>query len=174
MDGRESLLPSPSHPPVSGQCLPMAIPNQQPETKGACWCCPEGSASEQRAEWRRAERRCHSFAYSTGTYWELLDRLIIWPKCECESHSVMSDSLQPHDIPWHSPGQNPGVGSHSLPQGIFPTWGPNPGLPHCRQILYQLSHQGSPRILERVAYPFSSGSSQPRNQIWVSNVAVYQ
>ena len=48
-------------------------------------------------------------------------------------------------------------------RGIFPTQGSNPGLPHCRQILYQLSHQGSPRILEWVAYPFSSGSLQTRN-----------
>jgi len=47
----------------------------------------------------------------------------------------------------------------SLLQGIFPTQGSNPGLPHCRQILYQMSHKGSPRILEWVAYPFSSGSS---------------
>ena len=46
--------------------------------------------------------------------------------------------------PWNSPGQNTGVGSHSLLQGIFPTQGSNPGLPHCRQILYQLSHKGSP------------------------------
>ena len=46
---------------------------------------------------------------------------------------------------------------------IFPTQGSNPGLLHCRRILYQLSHQGSPRILEWAAYPFSSGSSQPRN-----------
>ena len=45
--------------------------------------------------------------------------------------------------PWNSPGQNPGVGSLSLLQGIFPTQGLNPGLPHCRRILYQLSHQGS-------------------------------
>ena len=41
--------------------------------------------------------------------------------------------------------------------------GSNPGLLHCRQILYQLSHKESPRILEWVAYPFSSGSSQARN-----------
>ena len=61
------------------------------------------------------------------------------------------------------PLQNIGVGSLSLLQGIFPTQGSNPGLPHCRQILYQLSHKRSPRVLERVAYPFSSGSSQPRN-----------
>ena len=65
--------------------------------------------------------------------------------------------------PWNSPGQNTGVGSLSLLQGIFPTQGSNPGLPHCRQILYQLSHQGSPRILEWVACPISRGSSWPRN-----------
>ena len=89
-----------------------------------------------------------------------------WSKC-C---SVMSDSLQPHELysPKNSPGQNTGVGNLSLIQGIFPTQQSNPGLPHCRRILYQLSHQGSPRILERVAYPFSSGSSQPRNQTKVS------
>ena len=62
-----------------------------------------------------------------------------------ESHSIMSDSLPPHELysPWNSPGQNAGVGSHSLLQGIFPTQGLNPGLPHCKGILYQLSHQGS-------------------------------
>ena len=60
------------------------------------------------------------------------------------------------DCPWNSPGQSTGVGSLSLLQGIFQTQGSNPGLPHCRQILYQLSHKGSPRILEWVAYTFSS------------------
>ena len=71
----------------------------------------------------------------------------------------MSDSLQPHGLysPWNTPGQNTGVSSLSLLQEIFPTQGSNPGPPHCRQILYQLSHKGSPRILEWVAYPFSSG-----------------
>ena len=74
-------------------------------------------------------------------------------ECESESHSVVSDSLQPHGLysPWSSPGQNTGVGSLSLLQGIFPTQGLNPGLPHCRQILYQLNHKGSPRILEWVS-----------------------
>ena len=80
---------------------------------------------------------------------------------ESESHSVMSNSLQPHGLysPWNSLGQNTGVGSHSLLQGIFPTQGSNPGFPHYRQILYQLRHKESPRILEWVAYPFCSGSS---------------
>ena len=50
--------------------------------------------------------------------------------------------------PWNSPGQNSGVGSLSLLQGIFPTLQRlNSGLPHCRQILYHLSHQRSPRTL---------------------------
>ena len=55
--------------------------------------------------------------------------------------------------------ENTAVGSLSLLQGIFPTQGSNLGLPHCRQILYQLSHQGSPRTLEWGACPFSSGPS---------------
>ena len=70
-----------------------------------------------------------------------------------------------------SPGKNIGVGSHALLQCIFLTQGSKPGLPHCRQILYHLSHQGSPRILEWVAYPFFRGSSWPRNRIGVSCIA---
>ena len=48
--------------------------------------------------------------------------------------------------PWNSPGQNTGVSSHSPLQGIFPIQWSNPCLPPCRWILYQLSHQGSPRL----------------------------
>ena len=82
----------------------------------------------------------------------------------------MSDSLWPHELysPWNSPGQNTGVSSLSLLQGIFPT---QPGLLHCRQILYQLNHKGNPRILEWVTYPFSSRSSWPRNWTGVSCIA---
>ena len=67
---------------------------------------------------------------------------------ESESHSVVSDSLQPPGLysPWNSPGQNTGVGSLSLLQEIFPIQGLNPGLPHYRRILNQLSHKGSPYI----------------------------
>ena len=74
----------------------------------------------------------------------------------------------PMDCPWDSLGQNTEVGSLSLLQGIIPTQGLNPGLLHCRQILYQLSHKGNPRILEWVAYPFSRGSSWLRNWTGVS------
>ena len=123
----------------------------------------------------------------------------------------------PRNSPWNSVGQNTRVGSLSLLQGVFPIQGSNPVLPHCRQIFYQLSHQGSTVadffffffsfsllilschsdiwfhlnlvkvkvtpscptvccpvdyavheilqawILELVAFPFSRGSSQPRD-----------
>ena len=69
----------------------------------------------------------------------------------CDPHGLYS--------PWNSPGQNTGLDSFSPLQGIFPTQGSNPGLLYCMQILYQLSHKGSPRILEWVAYSFSSRSS---------------
>ena len=75
-------------------------------------------------------------------------RFTIWATKEAhESCSIVSDSLRPHGLysPWNSPGQKTGVGSLSLLQGIFPTQGSNPGLPHCTWILYQLSHKGSPK-----------------------------
>ena len=96
-----------------------------------------------------------------------------WVPHESESHSVVSDSLRPHGLysPWNSPGQNTGVGTLSLLQGIFPIQGLNPGLPHCGQILYQLRHQGRLRILEWVAYLFSRGTSWSRNRTRVSGIA---
>ena len=73
--------------------------------------------------------------------------------------------------PWRFCRQVYGSGLPCPPEGIFPTQGSNPGLLHCRQILYQLRHQGSPRILEWVAYPFCKGSSWPRNWTRVSCIA---
>ena len=69
--------------------------------------------------------------------------LITESNSESKSHSVLSNSLQPHErySPWNSPGQNTGVGNCSLLQENIPTQGSNPGLPHCRCILYQLSHK---------------------------------
>ena len=58
-----------------------------------------------------------------------------------------------------SPNKNTGVGCYAPFQRIIPTQGWNPGLPHCRWILYCLNHQGSPRLLEWVAYPFFRGIS---------------
>ena len=81
-----------------------------------------------------------------------------------QSCLTLSDPVacSPPDSPVHgdSPGKNTGVGCYVFfLQGIFPTRGLNPGLLHCGQILYQLSHKGNPRILEWVAIPFSRGSS---------------
>ena len=114
-----------------------------------------------------ASRTAHTPAVTTGN---ACRRCQIHPhnfESEDESLSVMADSLRPHGLlqatefsrPWNSPGQNTEVDTLSLLQGIFPTQGSNSGLPHCRRILYQRNHKGSPRILEWVAYPFSSKSS---------------
>ena len=80
-------------------------------------------------------------------------------------------SLPGSSVHGDSPGKNTAVDCHALLQGIFPTQRSKPGLPHCRQILYHLGHKRSPRILEWVAYPFSSGSSWPRNRTRVSCIA---
>ena len=107
-------------------------------------------------------------SFTTSTTWELQDE-VKWS----ESRSVLSDSLWPHGLhrPRNSPGQNTRKGSLSLLQGIFSIQESNPGLPHCRWILNQLSHKGSPSILEWVVYPFSRGSSWPRNWTQVSCIA---
>ena len=92
---------------------------------------------------------------------------------ESTSRSVVSDSLGPHGLysPWNSPGQYTGVGSLSLLQGIFQTQGSNPGFLYCWRFLYQLSHKGSPTILEWVAYPLSSRCSRLRRLTRVSCIA---
>ena len=78
--------------------------------------------------------------------------------CSVLSHSAVSNSLPLHglcsppacSVHEDSPGKNTEVGCHVLLQGIFLTQEWNPGLPHYRQILYHLSHKGSPRILVKV------------------------
>ena len=99
---------------------------------------------------------------------ELFSLIYLW---KWKSLSRIWLFVTPMDCPWNSLGQNTGVGSLSCLQGIFPTQGSNPGLLLCKWILYQLSHKGSPRILQRVAYPFSRGSSRPRNRTRVSCIA---
>ena len=81
--------------------------------------------------------------------WEVKRALgSIETESESESRSAVSDSSWPHGLYslWNSPDQDTGVGSLSFLQGIFPTQGLNPGLPHCGQTLHQLSHKGSLRI----------------------------
>ena len=91
-----------------------------------------------------------------------------WNSLSCVQLFVTPWTIQ---STFNSPGQNARVSSLSLLQGIFPTQGSNPGLLHCRQILCKLSHKGRPRILEWVAFPFSRGSSLPRNWTRFSCIA---
>ena len=96
----------------------------------------------RRSSWSRDRTWVSHLVGKHFTVWATIK--VYSPKSESESHSVVSDSLWPHWLysPWNSLGQNTGVGSLSLLQGIFPTQESNPGLPHCRWILYQLSHKG--------------------------------
>ena len=93
---------------------------------------------------------------------------------ESESHSITSDSLRPHGLhsPWNSPDQNTGLDSLSLFQWIFPTQGLNPGLPHCRQILYQLSHKGSPfTCYHNVTHQAPLSMEFSRQEYWSGSVS---
>ena len=75
---------------------------------------------------------------------------------------VVCDSLTSHGL--QLPGKSTGVGCHFLLQRIFPTQGSNPGLPHCRQMLYPLSRQGSPNVC--VSYCFQFYSEYAAHQCW--------
>ena len=109
--------------------------------------CSDFGAQEYKA--------CHGFHFSP--FYLPWNDGTMQIESENESYSVMSDSLWPHGLysPWNFPGQTTEVGNRSLLLGIAPTQGFNPCLLNCRWVLYQLSHQGSPRILQWVAYPFS-------------------
>ena len=85
---------------------------------------------------------------------------------ESEGHSVVSDSLRPMDYTVHGIFQARILGPFPSPRDL-----PNPGIEPSRQILYQLSHKGSPRIMRWVAYSFSSRSSQLWNRTRVSCIA---
>ena len=104
------------------------------------------------------EPTCHLGCYTKWNKWKSLSHVQLF---------ATPRTIQSMDFS----GQNTGVDSLSLLQGILPSQGSNLGLPLCRRILYQLSHKGSPRILKCVAYLFSSGSSQPRNWTRVSCTA---
>ena len=123
-----------------GHSLPSVWGWRQSQQKGWPWVAPafcllanwvvERKSMCRKQPFRRPSVVSNDFA----TY---VQRLFV---------TLRRNSLQPHGLysPQNSSGQNTGVGSLSLLQGIFPTQGLNPGLPHCRRILYQLSHQGSP------------------------------
>ena len=122
----------------------------------------------------------HLTVIKTDTHWQFFFFMIIWYhrnvviREKCCQRIRMADGKNLFFFFGEeviTKGQNTGVGSCSLLQVVFPTQGSNLGLPHCRHILFQLSHKGSPRILKWVVYPFSSGSSQPRSRTRVCCIA---
>ena len=132
--------------------------------------CPV--VSDSATSWTVAARLLCPWGFSRQEYWSALP----CPPPGDLSNSGLeprSPALQADSLLSETPEKlmNTGMGSLSLLQGIFSIQGLNPGLWHCRKILYQLSHQGSPRILEWVAYSFSRGSLLPRNWTGVSCIA---
>ena len=118
--------------------------------------------------------------------WILLRELINHKKKQGWSENLLNriskwksfSHVQLFATPWtewltfiYSLGQNTGVGSLSLHPGNLPNPAIRPSLQHCRRVLHQLSHKGSPRILEWEAYPSSSGSSWSSNWTGVSCTA---
>ena len=111
-----------------------------------------------------------SFAFAVccmSTWWMCTGIFVYLSKIK---QAVVSNSLRPHGLysPWNSPGKNTGVGSHSLLQEIFPTQGSNPGLSHCRWILYQLSLQGSPNKQPSKWELTSVNLGRPRELWWAT------
>ena len=136
--------------PLQCSCL------ENPRDGGAWWAAVDGVAqSRTRLKRLSSSSSCLLHVqFLCTTVLSSMDINSLWSvkESESESCSVMSNSLQPCGLysPWNSPGQNTGMGSLSLLQGIIPTQGLNPSLPHCRQILHQLSHQGSPFMVKYV------------------------
>ena len=109
------------------------------ESGGSGGTTPRSKQVGLRANQEKAPNRLQLLLLCSPSIWAVL------------SHSIVSDSLRlrEYSLPGFSvlrdsPGENTGVRCHALLQGLFPTQGLNPGLPHCRWILYCLSHQGSP------------------------------
>ena len=114
--------------PLQYSCL------ENPMDKGAWWATVHSVSKSQTRLNRLSMHAQHCISFQVVQH-----KLSV-------SHSVVSDTLPPHGLnparllcPWNFPGKNTGVGCHALLYGIFPTQGLNPGLLHCRQILYRLS-----------------------------------
>ena len=156
--GDPGLIPGSGRSPGGGHDNPLQYSClENPMNRGTWWATVHGVSKG--SDTTKVTKRTHTHAHThTHTRKQknsdehfgqpniFFFRLFSLMWSESESCSVMSESLRSQGLysPWNSLGQNTGVGSLSLLQGIFPTQGSNPGLPHCRQILYQLSHQRSP------------------------------
>ena len=125
--------------PKTNKIIEILQAAQCSQKKKEIWVSTWGRISQLTGKWREVWKILAIYKGPVGRLKIILS----------ESRLVASDSLRPHRLyrSWHSPGQNTGVSSLSLLQGIFPRQGSNPGLLHWRWILYQLSHKGRRRIL---------------------------
>ena len=117
---------------------------ENPMDRGAWWAIAHGVEKSQTrlSDWTELNCRGEKTRANKDTVLSL-----VAPSCPT-LHDPMDCSPPGSFVHEDSPGKNTGVGCHALLQEIFLTQGSNSGLPHCRQILYHLSHQGSPRITE--------------------------
>ena len=154
--------------PLVAHQAPLSMGFSRQEFWGG-WLCPppldlSGPGIEPRSPTSPAFA-CGFF--TTSTTWEAMLVMLFCAESVAQSCLTLCDPMdcspQVSSVHGDPPGKNTGVGCHALLQGIFRTQGLNPGLPHWRCILCLLSNQGSSRILEWVAYPFSRGSSQPKH-----------
>ena len=132
--------------PLQYSCL------ENPMGRGAGWATVHGVSKS----WTRLSDFTFTFKFRRGGPYSFSSSLkepfpLLWEHQNSQLALSNGNSLRPHGLqpvrlfcPWDSPGKNTGVGCHALLQGILPTQGSNWGLLHCRQILYCLSHQGSP------------------------------
>ena len=135
--------------------------NEQTLAEGREWCCAE--AIWYGRSYTPGESGCsHPASHETLLvwYWKFHgpqnSPVLSLVTQSCPTLCNLKDYSPPgSSVHGNSPGKSTGMGCQALLQGIFSTHGSNPGLPPFRQILYHLNHQGSPRILEWVAYSFS-------------------
>ena len=126
------------------------------------WTVPASGSNTCEAKWGQQNMLCQrsegSGSFVSGKEIEFHQRQGYCPDIFLQSFiSVACTKLL---RPWDFQGKSTGVGCHFLLQGIFPTQGSNPGLSHCRQTLYRLSHQGSPRLY--LSPTNSEGTAQRR------------
>ena len=140
---------------LGGQVLPLRSSQSLGQQKTQC----NTHVHSLRADWNTVGtmRQADMTGFSTGGQSHSTGRIT-------QSHLT----LWPHGLcsPWNSPGQNTGVGNHSLLWGIFPTQGLNPGPLHCRQILYQLNPKGSLRCLADAWISHFSLGVEERPHFW--------
>ena len=116
-----------------------SIPGQETRCHIPQWKIPHAATKTRHSRIKKKKKgrsrwRFNSLHFSNS----------VWSEVRVSQSCPTLWDLMDYTVHGISLGQNTGVGSLSLLQGIFPTEGLNPGLPHCRQILYQLSHEGSP------------------------------